>query len=148
MRPYRKEKVASVVQEVVSEVIAQRIQDPRIDTLTTITRVEVSGDMQVAKVFLSIPGGDAVERLTLRAIRHAGGYIQRLVARELNVRQCPELRFELDSGAKEARRIFELLAENRRNDPGLIADAEPVDEEVGESEELEDPNDSTESGEA
>ncbi len=148
MRPYRKEKVASVVHEIVSEAISQRLQDPRIDALTTVTRVEVSGDMLVAKVFLSIPGGDSVERLTLRAIQHAGGYIQRLVAQELNLRQCPELRFDLDSGVKVARRVLEILAENRRHDPGLMADAEPVDEEERKSDDSVGPKDSTESGEA
>jgi ribosome-binding factor A len=110
--------MASLVHEIVSDAISHRLQDPRVDVLTTVTRVEVSGDLLVAKVFLSVPGGDAIERRTLKAVRHAGGYLQRLVAEELTVRQCPELRFEVDTGAKQARRTLELLAENRRNDPG------------------------------
>jgi ribosome-binding factor A len=129
VRPYRKERVASVVHEIVSDAIANRLQDPRIATLTTVTRVEVSGDLQIAKVFLSVPGEEADERRTLQAVRHAGGYIQRLVAQELSVRQCPELRFALDLGAKEARRTLELLAENRQRDPGLTAEVSDVDEE-------------------
>ena len=121
MRPYRKEKIASVVRAVVGEVILHRLQDPRIEPLTTVTRVEVTGDLLIAKVFLSVQGDDVGERRTLQAMRHAAGFIQRMLARELPVRHCPELRFEVDAGAKGARRTLELLEANRREEPELYS---------------------------
>ncbi|MBI4718885.1 MAG: 30S ribosome-binding factor RbfA [Planctomycetes bacterium] len=119
-RPFRRERVASVVQEIVSEAIARRLSDPRIAPLTTVTRVEVTADLLVAKVYFSVVGDDADERRTLAAIRHARGFIQRIVARELTLRQCPELRFDIDQGAKRARETLQLLEENRRRSPDLF----------------------------
>jgi hypothetical protein len=68
----------------------------------------------------------------MAAIKHASGYLQRLVARELSIRHCPELRFAIDEAAKSARKTMELLEDNRRAHPELYepeADAgnEPVD---------------------
>ena len=119
MRPYRKEKIASVVRQVVSEAIAQKLHDPRVDMLTTVTRVEMTDDLLVAKVFLTVTGGEATQRRTLQGVRNAGGYLQRQIAKELQIRHCPTLRFELDRQETGARRTHELLAENLRKDPSL-----------------------------
>jgi ribosome-binding factor A len=121
MRPYRKEKIASVVQSVVGDAILHRLNDPRVEPLTTVTRVEVTGDLLFAKVYLSVLGDEAAERRTLQALRHAAGFIQKMLARQLSIRQCPELRFEVDRGIKEARRTLALLEENRRLEPELCA---------------------------
>lgn len=117
MRSHRKEKVASVIRDIVSDTIAHRLQDPRIVALTTVTRVVVTGDLLVSKVYLSVHGGEAAERKTIAAIRHASGFIQRIVARELSIRQCPELRFEIDEAAKGTRKTLQLLEENRQRHP-------------------------------
>lgn len=122
MSTYRKEKVASVVQQIVSEAISHRLNDPRVAPLTTVTRVVVTGDLLVARIYLSVQGDDVVERRTLTGIRRATGFLQRMVARELCIRQCPELRFEIDAGVKGARRTLELLAENRRREPEVYVD--------------------------
>lgn len=141
MRPYRKEKLASIIRQVISEAIVHRLSDPRIAPLTTVTRVELTSDLQIAKVYLSVQGGDVVERRTLIAMRHAAGYLQRMVAGELSIRQCPELRLDLDQGMREVKRMMELLAENRRNDPTLIEregdddPASPLRAETGELDE-------------
>jgi ribosome-binding factor A len=108
-----------VIQQVVGETIVHRMHDPRIAPFTTVTRVDITGDLAIARVFLSVQGNDAAERRTLEALRHARGFLQREVARELSIRQCPELRFDIDRAAKEARRTFELLEENRRREPQL-----------------------------
>lgn len=128
MRTHRKERIGNVVQQVVSEAIAHRMHDPRIAPFTTVTRVDVTGDLAIARVFLSVQGEDATERRTLAALRHARGFLQREVARELSIRQCPELRFDLDHAAKAARRMFELLEENRRREPELYETAEDESE--------------------
>lgn len=120
LRPYRKERVASVIRQVVGEAIVHSLHDPRVASLTTVTRVEMTDDLVIARVYLSIPHNAAVESRTLRAIRHAAGYLQRRVASALAMRQCPELRFEIDEGARGARRTLELLAENRRDDPLMM----------------------------
>jgi len=120
MRPYRKEKIANVIRQIVSEALVHQLNDPRIAPMTTVTRVEMSKDLLVAKVFISMPNDDpACERLTLGAIRHAGGFLQRQVAQGLSLRQCPELRFDVDERLKKTKRMMALLAENRRKEPEL-----------------------------
>jgi ribosome-binding factor A len=125
MKPFRKDRIARLVTKIVGETIAHHINDPRVDPLTTVTRVEVTGDLLMARVFLSVPGKEAAERRTLAGIRSAAGFIQRTLARELTIRQCPELRFEIDEQVKRVRRTMELLAENRRHDPTLATETEP-----------------------
>lgn len=130
MRPFRKEKVASVVRSVVGEAIVHRLNDPRVAPLTTVTRVQMTGDLLIARAYLSVQGDEAVERRTLKAMQHAAPFIQRMLARRLPLRQCPELRFEIDRAAKEARRTMELLEENRRRQPELYESLEAEDEEA------------------
>ncbi len=117
MRGYRKERVASRIHEIISEAILQRINDPRVSPLTTVTRVEVTGDLLNATVFLSVSSDAAEERRTITALRHAGGFLQRMVAKELDLRLCPELRFEADEHLKKVRHTLQLLDENRRHLP-------------------------------
>jgi ribosome-binding factor A len=136
MGRHRKQKIASVIRDIVSDAIHHRLQDPRIGALTTVTRVEVTADLLISRVYLSVHGGSVEEGKTLTAIRHAAGYIQRFVARELTLRQCPELRFEIDEALKAARRTLELLDENRRKNPALFASGndEETDDVEGRSE--------------
>jgi len=123
MKPYRKERITSLVQRIVSDAIEHKLNDPRVAPLTTVSRVKVTGDLTIATVYLTVQGDEAAERRTLSAIRHAGGYLQRMVAQELRVRQCPELRFEMDEAAKRARETMRLISENIRNRPD--GDASP-----------------------
>ena len=62
MRPFRKERVASVVRQVVGEAVVHGLHDPRIASLTSVTRVEMTGDLQIARVYLSVHGDEAAER--------------------------------------------------------------------------------------
>ncbi len=130
-RGFRKERVATAIRRIVCETIAHGLNDPRVSPLTTITRVEMSSDLMVARTYFSVRGGDAVERNTLRAIRSASGFIQRRVAQQLPLRQCPELRFDVDQRAKNVRNMMELLAENLLSDPTLADRPEDVEAETG-----------------
>lgn len=122
MKPYRREKIASRVQQIVSEAIAFDLQDPRIEPMTSVTRVELTGDLLIARVYLSVMGGDSAERRTLNAVQHAGGFLQRRVAQELNIRQAPEVRFQIDDRVKKVKVTLALLAQNRLENPSLATD--------------------------
>lgn len=125
MRQYRKEMLASVIRNVVSNAIAHRLHDPRVEPLTTVTRVELTSDLLVARVYVSVPGGDVAERRTITALRHAAGFVQRLVAQELTIRHCPEVRFDLDESQKIARQTLALLDEVRAEEPSESQTALP-----------------------
>jgi len=128
---FRKERVAGAIQEVVSEAITRKINDPRLAPLTTVSRVTVSGDLMVATVYVTVAGDEAAERRSLAALRHARGFVQHLVAQEIDLRQCPELRFELDEVAKKVRETMQILDENRRREPHLFEVPESGPVQIG-----------------
>lgn len=130
---FRKERVAEAIKMIVSDAILRRINDPRLAPLTTVSRVVVSGDLAVATVYLTVVGGETLERRSLAALRHAGGFVQRLVAEQIDMRTCPELRFELDEVAKKVRETMLLLDENRQREPHLYEKDDSEDSETEDS---------------
>lgn len=123
MKSYRPERVAQVVREVVSQAIATKLSDPRIEPLTSVTRVEVTRDLEFARVHVSVMADEAGQRRTMRGLEAATGRLQRMLARRLTSRQCPHLSFHLDQSLKRAadtlRLIDETMAEYEdRTSPG------------------------------
>lgn len=105
---HRVERIARVIREIVSDAITNRLSDPRICRMTSVTRVTVSGDLMFADVYVSVMDSEAVARKTLNGFDSARGMIQGLVARRLDTRRCPTLRFHLDLGIKKG---FEIIRE-------------------------------------
>jgi ribosome-binding factor A len=116
MRSFRADKMGSFIRGLVGDVIANKLSDPRVSRFTSVTRVEVSGDLQLAKVYVSVMGSPAEQQRTLRGLQHATGHIQRLVGRELSVRHVPEIRFLADDSIKGSARTFELIDEVLKNE--------------------------------
>ncbi len=127
MKQYRKERIASVIRNVLGEAMIHRMNDPRLDPLASIARVEMTQDLQIARVFISVSGGETQERKTMSAMAHARGFLQRLVAAELSIRHCPELRFEFDEIGKKAMATLSLIEQNRlkRGDPEQALPEDP-----------------------
>lgn len=147
VQPYRKEKLASTIQTFLSEAIRSRLSDPRIEPLTSITRVDVSPDLAAARIFVVVHGPPSAGRKTLAGLRHASGHLQTLLAGFLHIRQCPRISFDLDEAfvtAMETLRLIDLNRQERGDpeEPVGVADAteegierlseeegKPVDEE-------------------
>ena len=110
MKPYRLARVAEAVREVASETILYELHDPRVKQVT-VTRAEVSGDLQHAKVYVSIMGSDKEQSLTMKGLRHAAGFIQSKLARRLETRFTPVVTFVLDQGVKNSIEITRLINE-------------------------------------
>ncbi|NOS99069.1 MAG: 30S ribosome-binding factor RbfA [Phycisphaerales bacterium] len=114
MSSYRILKLASTVRSVVSDAIRNELNDPRISPMTSVTRVELSGDLQVAKVFVTVFGSGAERRRTFAGLQHATGYIQRYLAGRLDLRHCPSLRLELDESIQKTNEMLSLIEETMR----------------------------------
>jgi len=110
----RRDRVASALKELASRIILYELRDPRLG-FVTVTRAEVSSDLRSAKVMVSVMGDDKKQALTMRALGHARGYIQRGVAKELNLRSALELSFHLDDGIKKSIRLSQILREVAEN---------------------------------
>jgi len=124
---HRLAKMASTVRAIAADAILNRLNDPRISPMTSVTRVEMSGDLQIAKLYISVLGSDADRRRTMRALEHAVGHIQRIVAKRLTTRHCPELRFEVDDSLKRAAETMRIIDRSIAESPGRLLDAEQAD---------------------
>ncbi len=122
----RQEKIARVVKEAVSDAIANHLSDPRIESFVSVTRVEVSADMRIADVYLSMFGGtETAQNKTFAAITHARSRIQTILAEQSQSRFCPVINIHRDENFKKSLEIMKLI-------DGLAAefkDKDSVDQE-------------------
>jgi ribosome-binding factor A len=101
-------RVARQIREIVSEVIIHELADPRLGFIT-VTEVDVTADLRVATVRLSVLGDKADESLCLRAIESARGRIQAEVDSKLAMKITPRLKFQLEEGVKKSIEIARLI---------------------------------------
>src|SRR5260370_4147147 len=110
MKMPRLARVAEAIREGASETIVSELRDPRVKRVT-VTRAEVSGDLQHAKVYVSIMGTPKEQQLTMHGLRHAAGFIQSKLADRLQTRFTPQLAFVLDEGVKKSLEVTRLINE-------------------------------------
>ena len=110
MKAHRLARIAEVVREVASETILFELRDPRVKNVT-VTRAEVSGDLQHAKVYVSIMGSANQQNLTMHGLKSAAGYIQSKLGTRLKTRFTPTVTFVLDPGVKRSIEITRLINE-------------------------------------
>ena len=108
MAPARREKVASSLRGELARVIQMEMNDPRVGFIT-VTAVDVSPDLRVAKVYITTLADPARRDETLAALEQARGFLRRRVADNLALRRTPELRFRLDGSGDRAARIDHIL---------------------------------------
>ena len=105
----RIERINSQLRSEISKMILTDIKDPRISSVVSITRVETTGDMSYAKVFVSVYGSETDKRNTLKAMSSARGFIQNELLHRLAIRRPPSLSFRLDETIEQGNEILELL---------------------------------------
>jgi ribosome-binding factor A len=110
MKRHRLARVAEVIREVASQTILFEVRDPRVKGVT-VTRTEVSGDLQHAKVFVSVMGSAQEQSLCIRGLQHAAGFVQSKVASRLQTRFTPVIDFILDEGVKKSIEVTRLINE-------------------------------------
>jgi ribosome-binding factor A len=105
---YRQEKLGELIAEELSDLLRTRMKDPRIG-FVSITRVEVSGDLAHAKVYVSVLGSDEERRNTMAALKRATGFLRHELAGRLVLRHVPELAFKLDLSLEKGAQVMELI---------------------------------------
>lgn len=104
----RQRRVSELVHRELSSLLMFQARDPRLAEVT-ITAVEVTPDLLLARAHFTVLGGDAEEEEAQQALARASGFLRSELARRVRLRFVPELSFSLDKSAKYARRIDELL---------------------------------------
>ena len=124
MKAHRPARMAEVIREVAAETILFELRDPRIK-FVTVTRVEVSGDLQIAKIYVSVMGDQKTQDLALHGLTHSAGYVQSKLGSRLKTRFTPAVRFYLDEGVKKSIEVSRLINE-------ALAQSKPAESEAAE----------------
>ncbi|MBQ4242301.1 MAG: 30S ribosome-binding factor RbfA [Lachnospiraceae bacterium] len=103
-------RINSEVQKALSSII-RTVKDPRVDPFTSVVEVQVAPDLKTCKVYVSVLGDGGEE--TIEGLKYAAGYIRHELAREVNLRNTPELSFHLDTsisyGVDMTKKIEEVI---------------------------------------
>ena len=117
MSQARANRVADQIQRELALVFQREMKDPRLG-LATISAVEVSSDLQNAKVFVTFLGKDEKEEIeeALEVVRGAAGFLRSKLAKEMRMRSVPALRFFFDKSIQEGQRMTSLIEKARSED--------------------------------
>lgn len=114
-RSVKNTRINSEVQREISEIIRE-LKDPRVGIMTSVTDVEVTPDLKYAKVYISALGDDEASEKTIEGLKAASGFIRRELARKLNLRNTPELRFLADTSLAYGMKMDKLINELVKKD--------------------------------
>jgi ribosome-binding factor A len=108
MEGKRSERVADLIQKEISQMLVKSIKDPRIG-FVTITKVTVSEDFRLAKVYFSVAGTLEERERSRRGLDSAKGYVRKELGRRIRLRYTPEIMFQFDPSIEYAIHIEELI---------------------------------------
>lgn len=99
-----------------SNIIRSEIKDPRINPMTSVVSVEVAPDLKTCKAYISVLGDEQSQKDTITGLKSAEGYIRRELARTVNLRNTPEIKFILDQSIEYGINISKLIDEVTQKD--------------------------------
>lgn len=99
------------VQRELSEIIRSGIKDPRIHPMTSVVAVEVTPDLKYCKAYISVLGDEEAAKATVEGLRSASSYVRRELARRVNLRNTPEIKFILDQSIEYGVNTSKLIDE-------------------------------------
>ena len=108
MEGKRSEKVADLIQKEISQMLVKSIKDPRIG-FVTITKVSVSDDFRLAKVYFSVAGTVKERERSMKGLDSAKGYVRKELGRRIRLRYTPEIMFQFDPSIEYAIHMEELI---------------------------------------
>jgi len=112
----RPERVAQLIRRELSDIISNRLRDPRIGQWVSITDVEITRDLSFARVYITVLGPTEERERTFEGLRSATGWLRSQLAPRLDMREVPELRFELDTSLDTGARVDEILRRLERGE--------------------------------
>ena len=127
-------RVNAEVQRELSTILRGGIKDPRVAPMTSVVAVEVAPDLKTCKAYISVLGSDEAAKAVVEGLRSAVGYIRKELARRVNLRNTPEIKFILDQsieyGVNMSHKIDEVIAadEAQKPDNEVVEDTEETEE--------------------
>ena len=117
-------RINAEVQHELANLIREGIKDPRIHPMTSVTSVEVAPDLKTCRAYISVLGNEEEKRNTMEGLKNAEGYIRRQLAKTINLRNTPEIRFILDESIEYGVAMSKLIDEVSKKE-----DAQEVQED-------------------
>lgn len=115
---HRVNRVGEQMKKELGDIISRKIKDPRIG-FVTVTDVQVTGDLQQAKVYISVLGDEEQRENTLKGLAKAKGFIRTEIGQRIRLRKTPELIFEFDESMAYGNRINSLIHELQRDEQSV-----------------------------
>ena len=104
-------RINEEVMHALAGIIRGEIKDPRIHPLTSVVAVEVAPDLKTAKAYISVLGDEKSQQDTMAGLKSAEGYIRRALAKSINLRNTPEIKFILDQSIEYATNMSKKIDE-------------------------------------
>lgn len=105
----RMDRINVQLRQQISQVLATELNDPRLSPLVSVTRVEASGDLRLAKVFVSVLGEASQKEAALAALGSAAGFVHRSLRKSLALKTVPTLQFQLDESIAQGAEMLEII---------------------------------------
>ena len=120
------ERVNSELAKQISSIILFKLKDPRVQGTLTVTEVDTTRDLKLAKVYVSYYGDPEKKEETFEALNHSANFIRNEVKELVRIRLMPKLTFLPDNSAEYARKMDQLIAEAKK---GMVYFGDEEDEE-------------------
>ena len=125
----KNKRINGEVMKVISEAIRYS-KDPRISPMTSVMEVEVAPDLKTCKVWVTVMGNEEDRVRTAEGLKSASGYIRSTLAKELNMRYTPEIRFIMDDSIEYAINMSKKIEEvTAKDNEARAARGEVIEEE-------------------
>jgi ribosome-binding factor A len=112
---HRVERIAEQIREEVSQILATEVADPGVG-LVTVTRVKVTPDLSLARIYWTIMGDAAQRKQTAKALSRAAGFVRHLLAERMTLRRSPEVTFQFDQSVAAQDRVEQILQELKQEE--------------------------------
>lgn len=110
-------RINDEVMRELSNIIRGEVKDPRINPFTSVVAVEVAPDLKTAKAYISVLGDEQSQKDTIAGLKSAEGYIRHQLARTINLRNTPEIKFILDQSIEYGINMSHKIDEAMKNIP-------------------------------
>lgn len=104
-------RINAEVMKELSLIISGEIKDPRISSMTSVVSVEVAPDLKTCKAYISVLGDEEAQKSTLEGLNSAASFIRKELARRVNLRNTPEIKFIIDQSIEYGVRMSKLIDE-------------------------------------
>jgi len=105
----RAERVSSIIQQELSYLLREQVNDPRLASFISITKVSTSSDLRLTKVFISTLGNKVDKNEILKGFAAASGFLRKQLANRLKLKHTPELSFHLDESIERGAEVLRLI---------------------------------------